>query len=170
MTDEEMALEWISKYVGQRVEVIKAVQLSYYKNLEKAYLAGLKAGRDMNVSTNKEKTMDFGMAIVALKRGETVGNCLTGIIAIAERQNNEYTDVIKMLALQADRILYEAQEKGGKKKEIKMLREILFIVRAVVIVVCLVINIVCLINSIVSYRETRKNIKKLKELETENDF
>jgi hypothetical protein len=47
---------------------------------------------------------------------ETVGNCLTGIIAIAERQNNEYTDVIKMLALQADRILYEAQEKGGEKK------------------------------------------------------
>lgn len=45
---------------------------------------------------------------------ETIGNCLTGIIAIAERQNNEYTDVIKMLALQADRILYEVKEKEDK--------------------------------------------------------
>ena len=46
---------------------------------------------------------------------ETIGNCLTGIIAIAERQNNEYTDVIKMLALQVDQILYKAKE-GAEKK------------------------------------------------------
>lgn len=51
-----------------------------------------------------------------------------------------------------------------------MLREILFIVRGIVIIGCLAINIVCLINSIVSYRETKRNIKKLKELEAKNDF
>lgn len=48
---------------------------------------------------------------------EEIENCLTGIIAIAERQNNEYTDVIKMLVLQADRILYEAKEKDGNGKK-----------------------------------------------------
>lgn len=43
MTDEEMSVNWIAKYVGQSVEVIKNTQLKYYRNLKDAYLAGLKA-------------------------------------------------------------------------------------------------------------------------------
>lgn len=42
MTDEEMAVNWIAKYVGQSVEVIKNIQLKCYRNLKDAYLAGLK--------------------------------------------------------------------------------------------------------------------------------
>ena len=48
---------------------------------------------------------------------EEIENCLTGIIAIAERDNNEYTGVLKMLALQAEHILFKAQETKKEKKE-----------------------------------------------------
>lgn len=89
MTDEEMADKYV-KDTGNNDCTIEA------------YLAGLKAGEEKGSGLMSED--DF----------ETIGNCLTGIIAIAERQNNEYTDVIKMLALQADRILYEVKEKEDK--------------------------------------------------------
>ena len=39
-------------------------------------------------------------------------NCLTGIIAIAERANTEYSPIIVQLALQVDRLL--ESQRGGK--------------------------------------------------------
>lgn len=54
--DEEMAVNWIAKYVGQSVETIKNAQLKYYRNLEAAYLAGLNAAKPRWHDLRKDKT------------------------------------------------------------------------------------------------------------------
>ena len=48
---------------------------------------------------------------------ELAGDCLDGIIAIAERMNNEYTGVIKFLALTVSNLIYKDSEKEDKAED-----------------------------------------------------
>ena len=47
------------------------------------------------------------------KDAETICNCMTGIIAIAEHDNNEYTGILVQLALQTANLVYKGENKEG---------------------------------------------------------